>query len=261
MKKNKSKTSKKKSSVAQKTGKSPAKAIRKILKKIKDTGKKIPVRPRVSKKPSSLQNLVLKDTFVKPFQTLSHTSPAPMTDRRLPPYYAEDRLVLLVRDPWWIYGYWEVTPGREAQIMHDIYKSGLYRDKTVLRVYDVTGTAIDAPNGFFDIEIHHLNSNWYIDVGSPDRDWIAEIGIRTRDGRFFMMVRSNVVKTPPFGISDVLDEEWMMPDDMYYKLLGIMGGFESVGDSMSVRKMVERYVRQTISSETVPQLSKAKPVS
>ena len=98
-------------------------------------------------------------------------------------------------------------------------------------------------------------------MGIPDREWVAELGLRTASGGFFMLVRSNTVKTPPFGISDVLDEEWMMPDDMYYKLLGIMGGFESVGDSMSVRKMVERYVRQSVSSEAAPQLSKAKPVS
>ncbi len=231
----------------------PFKAIGKVIKKIK---------PKISlKKPK--EKLVLKKSFSKigknsPVSEGASTSPESVfINRRLPAYYEEDKLVLLVRDPWWLFAYWEVTPGCEARVMAEISAKGLRRQKTVLRVYDLTASSFGVSPVFFDIEIHHLNNNWYIDVGQPDREWAAEIGYRTEDGQFFALVRSNAVRTPSFGISDVLDEEWMMPDEMYFKLLGIIGGFEGIGDSMEVRKMFERRLRQSISSENSPKLSPA----
>ena len=230
------------------------KAIRKIIKKIEHSGKKSPIRPRISKGLPK-EKLIMKKSFSQSFihQEMVRVSGAQPLDRRLPEFYSENKLVLLVRDPWWLFGYWEVTPQREAEVMGDISRNGLYRDKTVLRVYDIT----EASNSvFFDIEINYLNSNWYIDVGAPDREWVAEIGIKTRDGRFFMLVRSNVVRTPPFGLSDILDEEWMMPEDLYFKLLSVVGGIDASGGSLQIRKLLEKYIRQSISSETAPKLSK-----
>ena len=128
-------------------------------------------------------------------------------------------------------------------------------------MYDVTGASIEAPLNFFDIEIHHLNSNWYVDVGEAGREWIAEIGVKTRDGRFFALVRSNLVKTPSFGISEVTDEEWMMPDEMYFKLVGMITGFDATGGSMEMKKLFEKYIRQTVSSEAPPRLSRPAQAS
>ncbi len=239
--------------------KSPIKAIRKIIKKITTSGKKTALRPRVALKPRPKEKLVIKKTFTKITGSFDTPSAAPARDNKLPPYYGEDKLVLMVRDPWWLFAYWEVTPGREAYIRDQVLRSGFTPDKTVLRVYDVSNASIESPASFFDIEIDHLNSNWYIDVGQPNRVWVAEIGIRAHGGRFFAMVRSNAVKTPPFGISDILDEEWMMPDEMYFKLVGVMGGFDKAGDSMEMRKLFERYIRQAVSSEASPRLSKTGP--
>ncbi len=233
----------------------PLKALGKFVKKI---------RPKTAlKKPLKKlkEKLVLKRSFSRILkepavsQAVQASSASVFVDHRLPEYYGEDKFVLLVRDPWWLFAYWEVTPGREAHVMGEISARGLRRQKTVLRVYDLTA----APSVFFDIEIQHLNNNWYIDVGQPDREWAAEIGFKTEDGQFFVLVRSNAVRTPSFGISDVLDEEWMMPDEMYFKLLGVIGGFEGVGSSMEIRKMFERRIRQAISSENSPKLSKSVP--
>lgn len=263
MKKNSAKNGRKKkpslgSAVSSKS-KTGSKVFRKIVKKIRKIAKKAPVRPRVAKN-AGVQSLVLKEGFVKVAQGPAGGQAPQSARHELPPYYSENKLVLLVRDPWWLFSYWEVTPWREAEVTADVARAGSSRQKTVLRVYDITGASIESPNTLFDIEIHHLNSNWYIDVGQPDREWIAEIGYKTADGRFFMLVRSNSVRTPAFGISDVLDEEWMMPDDLYFKLLGIMGGFDATGGSHQIRKLVERYVRQSVSSENSSRLSPAKPV-
>ena len=151
-------------------------------------------------------------------------------DSCLPDHYAENKLVLLVRDPWWLFAYWEVTPEREAAVMDQIIRQGFSREKTILRVYDLTAAAGSFQN-FFDIEVQSTNGNWRIDAGSPDHEWVAELGIKTRDGRFFMLVRSNAVRTPPFGISEVIDQEWILPDGIYQKLLGMTGSFDWAGAS------------------------------
>ena len=174
-------------------------------------------------------------------------------DRRLPTHYGEDRLVLLVRDPWWIFAYWEVTPERQQQVLRQTEGK---RYKTVLRVYDVSGVSLPKSNSFFDIEINFHADNWYVDVGMPDREWAAEIGFRTEDGRFFALVRSNTVRTPAFGISDVLDEEWMLPEDVYFRLLGQSFGAGSPGGSMDIRRMLEKYLKNVVSSERPAQPAK-----
>lgn len=166
----------------------------------------------------------------------------------LPSKYGEDKAVLMVRDPWWLFAYWEVTPRREQETVDAIHRAGLTREKSVLRVYDVTGASVPDSHSFFDIELQNFASTWYIDVGVPDREWVVEVGIRTREGRFFMLVRSNVVRTPRFGVSDVLDEEWMLPDELYWKLFG-MSGLGRQKSSLDVREILERYLKSVVSSE------------
>ena len=89
-------------------------------------------------------------------------------------------LALLVRDPWWIFAYWRVGE----------------RGPLTLRVYEVSGVELPNCRAFFDIGLSENQDHWYVDVGKPDSEWIAEIGVRQSDGRFESFVRSNRVKTP-----------------------------------------------------------------
>ena len=172
----------------------------------------------------------------------------------LPECYGEDKLVLMVRDPWWLYSYWEVTAGKETETADNMFREGASIEKKVLRVYDVTDKQALEHHTFFDIEIGFAG-NWYIDVGQPDRQWMAELGFRARDGRFFMLVRSNIVRTPRFGVSDVLDEEWLLPDELYWKIFGLSGGLLGQKSSLAVREVLERYLKSLGSSENSPGFS------
>ncbi len=254
------KSGKKKDASASK--KSPKKSLggfTKLVKKIRNkvagnsakTKKNIKLR---TKKGSKMDNLPLIP--IVPVTGSLPTSPPltfvtpepPQASFELPASYGDDKIALLVRDPWWIHAYWEVTPDREHQVMRHLESSGVQRDKLVLRVYDVTGGNVDSARSHFDIEMTFLTGNWYIDVGIPDRDWVVDLGIRTRDGRFFMLVRSNVARTPRFGVSDVLDEEWMLPDDVYWKLFGLSGGLADRRSSLDVREILEKYLKNIVSS-------------
>jgi hypothetical protein len=120
--------------------------------------------------------------------------------------------------------------------------------KWILRVYNVTGVANfkgNNANSSFDIDINFDANNWYINVQQPENDWCVEIGLKTPSGRFFAVARSNVVKTPFFGISDIIDEEWALPDEYYYKVLGV---YDLGKSSLERRKKFEELMRHQISS-------------
>lgn len=242
------KPSPKKSRSAKKTAKKPARSVKKIARKI--TARIV----RKSFKKLKIQKFipVVSQIFKDPVK-----DPIPNSQGfQFPERYGNDDLVLLVRDPWWIYAYWEVTPQRDHEILGLIEKDGLFDPCKVLRVYDVTDKNPPDHHSFFDIEVSFAG-NWYVDVGKPDRQWFAEIGFRTREGRFFALVRSNVVRTPRFGVSDVLDEEWLLPDDIYWKIFGLSGGVGSQKSSLSVKEILERYLRGLGASENSPALSPA----
>jgi hypothetical protein len=167
-----------------------------------------------------------------------------------PPGYGDHKIVILVRDPWWIFAYWEIRREAEEDLIKKIKIDGDDPAKTILRVYDVTGVNFNGKNAHshFDIELRGLPNNWYINVGSPDRSWIVDIGIATVKGSFYLLARSNTVRTPGYGMSEKLDAEWMTPEEDYWKMFGLSGGFGVGKGSMEVREMVRKRFEEQITS-------------
>ena len=156
------------------------------------------------------------------------TNKMPNKQFRFPPGYGDNKIVILVRDPWWIYAYWEIRREKEEDVRKKISSDSDEALKWVLRVYDVTDVNFngkDNAHSSFDIELKGLASSWYINVGSPGRAWLVDIGIVTKKGNFYLLARSNSVRTPRYGMSDKLDAEWAMPEDEYWKMFGLSGGF------------------------------------
>jgi len=154
--------------------------------------------------------------------------------QELPAQYGVDKMVLLVRDPWWLYTYWELRQETVERLKAEL-KDEFYKVKRLLRVYDVTGIIFNGSNAnrFFDIQIHEFANNWYIDAGAAGRSWCVDLGLKLSNGRFITILRSNVVQTPLDGPSWITDEEWMIPDDMFARLYGM--GF-GLGRSSPVGK-------------------------
>lgn len=144
----------------------------------------------------------------------------------LPLGYGEDKIVLQVRDPWWIHAYWEVSWPTRTRLSGELGQS-YHQAKPALRVYDVTDIIFNGSNAnrSFDIEINLDVNNWYIDTGGPGRSWCVDLGLKLPDGRFITIVRSNIVSTPLDGPSWITDEEWMVPEDMFARLYGLGFGF------------------------------------
>lgn len=135
----------------------------------------------------------------------------------LPHSYGIDRMVLLARDPHWLFAYWEITATKQDEFTNNYGPEAWSATHPVLRVYDITGIDFNGKNalGYTDIHISESTDNWYVQVGKPDRSFCVDLGRMFPDGRFITLLRSNTVTTPRASLSDRLDEEWMWIEGLY----------------------------------------------
>jgi hypothetical protein len=166
--------------------------------------------------------------------------------QELPGHYGKDRLVLQVRDPWWLHSYWEIASNTWNSLKERL-KDLFYSARRVLRVYDVSQIIFDGKNAhrFFDIEISQEANSWYIDTGGPGRSWCIDYGLKLTNGDFITILRSNTVTTPIDGPSWITDEEWMIPEEMFGRLYGM--GF-GLGRSSPVGKAWQERFRKALFS-------------
>lgn len=143
----------------------------------------------------------------------------------LPAGYGDHRIVLMVRDPFWLFAYWEIQAEQERAVRGQLLPEEIAGLQTVLRVYEVTGVEDPAPPAtrHFDIGLSGLARNWHIHADAPGCMFLVEIGLLTAAGRFLMLARSNRVTTPRSGPSEVIDEAWVSTDEDYGKLFGAAG--------------------------------------
>lgn len=195
-------------------------------------------------KPRKERREILKSPQVVIAQAKFSTPEAPRKTERviaqdLPQAYGQDKIVLQVRDPWWIHAYWEVTPTTFDKLKDEL-KDEFYKAKRILRVYDVSHIIFNGKNAhrFFDLQINEYAHNWYIDTGGPGRSWCVDLGLLLANGKFITIVRSNTVQTPLEGPSWITDEEWMIPEDMFARLYGM--GFGSGRSSPMGKARQER---------------------
>jgi len=144
-------------------------------------------------------------------------TPEPVPE--LPRSYGMDRLALMVRDPYWLYAYWEITATRMEDITARYGPMLWENSKPVLRVYDVTGINFNGANAnrYFDCTLGGNADDWYINVAEANRSFCVDLGRLFPDGIFITLLRSNIVTTPRDALSDRLDEEWMWIEGLYTK--------------------------------------------
>ena len=155
----------------------------------------------------------------------------------------DNKIVLMVRDPWTLFTYWEVNSQVEERTKEEIARKGLVISKSILRVYEVVGTASgDQLYVVFDFDLKDWAKSWYIHADNPGKRWKTEIGILCTTGEFFCLASSNIVQAPPYGMSNIYDEDWMCTDDEYYKLFAVAGGYGIGTSSLQMKEILERHL-------------------
>jgi hypothetical protein len=112
-----------------------------------------------------------------------------------PESYGQNRIRLLVRDPEWIFAYWDVKPESLEQLAKSLGERALALSRLTLRVVDpVSG-------GASDILLPPGARWWYVRTDAARRTYRAELGITLPSGQFRRLAESNTVVTPRVGPS------------------------------------------------------------
>lgn len=139
-----------------------------------------------------------------------------------PTGYGETRLTAMVRDPYWIYTYWDIAADHENRLreIYGLDNSSYY----VIRIHDLSEE--QRPGSFYDLPVNLQAREWYINVGTPNRLYQLELGTLI-NGSFVLIARSNQVKTPRDNLSEKVDPEW---DELRCKIYAKTGaGVSSPG--------------------------------
>ncbi len=113
-----------------------------------------------------------------------------------PESYGVDRIRLLVRDPEWLFAYWDVSPKSLADLRRQVGDRAAAVARLTLRIADpVSG-------GASDILLPPGARWWYVRADSARRSYRAELGFTLASGEFRTLASSNTVTTPRVGPSE-----------------------------------------------------------
>ena len=163
---------------------------------------------------------------------------APVSNHDLPQEYGEETIVLIPRDPYTAYAYWEVTHDRIEKETSRLGGSS----SLVVRVYDITGVSFDGTNAnaYHDYEISGRVGNRYCELDRPSHMLCAEVGLLSPEGAFTALARSDAVVMPRDRASDETGEERLLTDEEYERMYGLPGGQSSIdlGESRRMRHVL-----------------------
>jgi hypothetical protein len=212
-----------------------------------------PKDPEVEKRLEQYRNSSALKKDLSYLTTQIAAAAAAKTNGRAKPRAVKDRLVVMVRDSYWLQAYWELTrtgvdraQAALGQEWHSV--------KPVLRLVEVTdgGTTSAVETPVRDIEIHGGVNNWYVDVQDPPKSYRIDIGYLTAGGKLFVLARSNVVTTPKAAAKDHLDENWADVAADFERIYAQSGGHDGDGNgSVELQEVFEERLRRPMGSSLI----------
>ena len=139
---------------------------------------------------------------------------------------AKDRLVVIVRDSFWLQGYWEITKASVDRARVAI-GTQWHLAKPVLRIMKVVsdGRTSSVEHHLQDIEIHSGVSNWYFQNPAPGATIRLSIGYAVGQDKFHMIAKSNQV-TPAKNSKNQRDENWTDITNDVERYFALSGGLD-----------------------------------
>jgi hypothetical protein len=125
------------------------------------------------------------------------TAPRVFEEERFlfPETYGVDRVRLLVKDPEWLFAYWDVSASAVDALRRELGERGLALTRLTLRITDPGhgGTSI--------ILLPYGARAWYVHADKASRSYRALLGWTLPSGVFRTLAESNLVSTPRTGPS------------------------------------------------------------
>lgn len=183
-----------------------------------------------------------------PKPSLVPTTPIPMIEK------GKDRLVLMVRDAFWLHAHWDVTRHSVDRARVSIAENW-HTAKPILRLIkiDDMATTSNAETVYRDIEIHGGVRNWYVEIETPGSAFQVLMGYLTSNGRFHELARSNMVTMPQPGSKDVMDDHWSEIAKNAEKIFALSGGYSEESNSGDLKEVFEERLKRTMETDVLSQ--------
>lgn len=157
--------------------------------------------------------------------------------RDLPDNYGDHRLVLIARDPRWVFCYWETDPAKREEGYRKLGKSP-GQTRWILRVYSLPADKKGARTIFADLGVDFSSCKTYLELFPSGAAFSAELGLMDQQGNFAAIVASNRIELPPDRPSENFDERWTLGENIqkaFYKSMS--GRLEKPGLTADGRSM------------------------
>lgn len=157
-----------------------------------------------------------------------------------------DRVVLLVRDAYWLQAVWELSRHSVERAQAALAEQW-HTARPALRLIqlDSRGTTSTAERVVREIEIHGGVKTWYIDIQDSPKSYRVDIGYLGESGKFFSISRSNSVSTPRPGNSD---ENWSDIAENCEKIYALSGGYSDESGTRELQEMFEERLGRPMGS-------------
>ena len=168
----------------------------------------------------------------------------------------QSRLVLMVRDPYWLQAYWEIDT-KAVERAKAALGQFWHTARPILRLFRLESDGATNPRRRFiqDIGIHGGVNNWYIDVTEPPSTFQLELGYLSRERKFHPIVSSNNVTTPQRQIHDDLDRldsNWRGVAADLERVFKLSGGMEE--GNRDLKAVFEKKLQRSMSAPLLSRL-------
>ena len=165
-----------------------------------------------------------------------------------------DRMILVVRDGYWLQAYWEITK-TTVQRVKVAFNGSWHRAKPVLQLLEITsdGNTNSVENVVQEIEIHGGVKNWYIHIDQPAKSYRVAIGYLVPHERFHLICKSNQVITPAASMGGI-DEHWTDITNEVEKYYALSGGYDAKMMSGDLQAVFEEKARQPMNAPAFERL-------
>lgn len=156
----------------------------------------------------------------------------------------KDRMVLVVRDAWWLQAYWEITR-TSVQRARAAFSGNWHNAQPVIRLVKISnsGNTNAVEEIVQEIPIHGGLSNWFINVQLQNENYRVFIGYACKEtNKFHLICKSNEILMPK--ASEAIDCAWNDITNDAQRYYSLSGGKNPTLASADLRNVFEEKARQ-----------------
>lgn len=161
----------------------------------------------------------------------------------LPEAYGTERLLLVARDPHWIFAHWDFTAEQRRR-----YNRLSADGHLVLRVF------LNAPGHppHTEVHVHPESNNWFVHVGKAGARYVAQIGYYDQRGKWTAISESQATLTPPDSLSEDTSARFAtVPVEVpYERLLEVVKA--AAREHLPLAQAIQEIAREQMESAAAP---------